>query len=297
MVRNLICIPDAELFLGGVSEMKKEPDDLLPIGVIAKAFGVNESRIRRMEAAGLLTPARVSNQSNYRYYDQENIFQIAVILTLKSFGFVNEDIREHLTHPNDFSFLYNKLLAKQEALALLIDQFSNRIKNSRRYQCDIVDYSGGYYYAQKIHLIPALDVILSETRSLLFRAVKKKLPVDYSRAPLMFTDCTDYRTYWHEDERDLTFCIPLRSDAGGDDVLFFPACKTLSLAWNHPMEDYPFVLSSINNMFAQYRFVQNGFLCATLDVANFSGRSLSSEDAFMHILVPIKESVSEDAEA
>ena len=51
---------------------KKYNSELFTIGAVAKSFGVSENTIRRMETAGLLTPA-VVKESGYRYYDYDNI--------------------------------------------------------------------------------------------------------------------------------------------------------------------------------------------------------------------------------
>ena len=88
--------------------------NLLPIGTVAKSYGISDNCIRRMEAAGLLKPAYISPESGYRYYDAANVSRIGSILTLRSFGFVNEDIKAHLNSSGDYSVLYDKLLKRQD---------------------------------------------------------------------------------------------------------------------------------------------------------------------------------------
>ena len=86
----------------------KNNPDLLTIGVVAKSFGVNENTIRRMEAAGLLSPALIKD-SGYRYYSHDNISRIKLILTLRSLGLIYDDMREFINDPSDFTPVYNKL--------------------------------------------------------------------------------------------------------------------------------------------------------------------------------------------
>ena len=80
--------------------------ELIPIGNIAKSFGISDNTIRRMEAAGLLTPAEIK-ESGYRYYDADNIFRIKTILTLRNFGLVYDDMREFFNSSGDFTLVYD----------------------------------------------------------------------------------------------------------------------------------------------------------------------------------------------
>ena len=100
----------------------EKKNGLLPIGIVAKSYGISENCIRRMEAADLLKPAYISRDSGYRYYDSANVSRIGTILTLRSFGFVNEDIKEYFESSGNYSVLYGKLLKKQQTLNRLIDK-------------------------------------------------------------------------------------------------------------------------------------------------------------------------------
>ena len=68
----------------------EKKNGLLPIGIVAKSYGISENCIRRMEAADLLKPAYISRESGYRYYDSANVSRIGTILTLRSFGIFGE---------------------------------------------------------------------------------------------------------------------------------------------------------------------------------------------------------------
>ena len=85
---------------------------LLPIGIVAKSYGISDNCIRRMEAAGLLQPAYISRESGYRYYDPANVSRIGTILTLRSFGFVNEEIKEHINNiiESNYNVVYKSKL-------------------------------------------------------------------------------------------------------------------------------------------------------------------------------------------
>ena len=62
--------------------MNKE--NLYPIGTIAKLFSVSVSILRHYEKIGLLIPAYIDKESNYRYYslDQFEVLNTIRYLTL-----------------------------------------------------------------------------------------------------------------------------------------------------------------------------------------------------------------------
>lgn len=62
----------------------------MKIGELAKHFGVAASKIRFLEASGLIEPTRLP--SGYREYDDNTIATLEVILQAQSFGFTLDEI-------------------------------------------------------------------------------------------------------------------------------------------------------------------------------------------------------------
>jgi MerR family transcriptional regulator, copper efflux regulator len=61
------------------------------IGVVSKLFGVAASKVRFLEAQGLLHPGRTA--SGYRHYNETAIERLSFILQAQSFGFTIEELR------------------------------------------------------------------------------------------------------------------------------------------------------------------------------------------------------------
>ncbi len=261
---------------------------LLPIGVVAKSYGVSENRIRRMEAAGLLKPVYVSEESGYRYYDSANISQIATILSLKSFGFVNEDIKEHFSHPGDYSELYRKLQDMQNVINDLVERMGRRIKNTNIYHCEIIEYEESYCLTKKVHVAFSLSAFSEIIRGMLYEAVLMQLPIDYTRAFLIKSDYMDYRKFKKEDEQDYTFCLPLRKKTEGHDIELIPKGKVVSFVWSFPGVDYKDIIPVIDKLLKSKGLTQIDTLRATYDIGGHTGPGVPTEDTIMHIFVPIK---------
>ena len=266
----------------------KNTDKLLPIGLVAKSFGVNESTIRRMESAGLLTPAYTAEKSKYRYYDSENIARISTILTLRYFGFTNKDIGEYFSNHRNYTELYNKLVQKQNALALLADKMRHRVKTSDRSGFEVLEYQEAYCLTKQVHMIPKMTDLSKLCKQFIFEAIKNEYPIDYTRAILIMTDCTDYRSYQRDCEQDLVIHIPLKRNTEKENVLFLPSRKVLSIEWSYPMKDFEAFIPLMDYLLSIYKARQNGPLCAAYDFGTYMGSDIDPGDTVMHIFVPFE---------
>ena len=63
----------------------------MQIGVVTKLFGVTASKVRFLEAQGLLHPGRTP--TGYRHYNKTAIERLSFILKAQSFGFRIKELR------------------------------------------------------------------------------------------------------------------------------------------------------------------------------------------------------------
>ncbi len=269
--------------------MEKTKPQLLPIGIVAQSFGVSENNIRRMEVAGLLTPAYISEQSKYRYYDYDNLSTIANILTLKSFGFINDDIRDFLKAPGNYSDAYEKLVEKQRAITLQLDKIGRRVKLEGTYHCETLSYSGTYCFARKVTMMPSIQNLSEFTQDILYDAVKAKYPIDYLRAVLIVTDCMDFRTYELYKEQELTFCVPMREKVVGDEIIFLPPSSAVSFTWNFTANDFNRSLPIIDQYMTSQSLKQSDTLRASYDVGEYMGKDIRPDESVLHLFVPFEQ--------
>ena len=272
----------------------KSTDDLVSIGPIAKSFGINESTIRRMETAGLLTPAYTTEKSKYRYYDSENIVRIASILTLKHFGFTNDDIWDYFKNQRNIAILYDRLIQKQNSLSLLVNKMRRRIKSSDHFEFEILEYMETYCVIKQARMLPSLTGISELFKQFIFEVIRNEYPIDYTRAVLIITKGTDFRNYQHDREQDLVFCIPLKRNIEKENVIFLASRKVLSVTWNYPMKDYKTLIPLIDQLFSIYEARQCGSLRAAYDYGKYLGSDIDQEDTVIHILIPIEQNGDHD---
>ena len=269
-------------------------DDLLPIGVLARSLGISESTIRRMEAAGLLTPAMKSDASNYRYYDSGNISHIIEILTLKSFGVQYAEMRDHFDHPGDYTLLYQSLLDKQRALNRQIDRLRRRLRADADNLVEFLEYSDAYGYTRQAEIVPDLPAFSELAQKLQFDAIKKKLPVSYTRPIMIITECEDFREFDVTRKQPLTFCLPLMKKAEGKDIRLFPGRKALAVHLSTPMNNFPALIRRVSDIFQARGLRQNGVMTVTYDVGSYMGQNIPIDATVLHALIPYETDTTEN---
>ena len=274
------------------SKTTSEKEGLLTIGTVAKSFGVNENTIRRIEAAGLLKPAYIAENSGYRYYDRENISLLAEIFSLRSFGFVYEDLNEYFKTPGDYSVLFEKLLEKQAAIDLLIQRFGRRLNTPDRLTCRIIQYAEAKCLFRKIRIVPNLKDIFDISVEFLFDIIQDGHPIDYTRALMILTDFTDYRTICWDSPREFTFCIPVMDSISPEiDLLHIPSSKAVSCGWtnaagvNQGLQD---VIEIIGRELAEHHLSQSGVLRVSFDICGYMGSGTAPRDTVIHFMVPFQ---------
>ena len=269
-----------------------EKENMLTIGVVAKSFGVNENTIRRIEAAGLLKPAYVSEHSGYRYYDSDNISLLTEFFALRSFGFIYEDLKEYLQTPGDYSGLYEKLLAKQAAIDLLVEKFSRRLNAPNHLQCRTVQFAGAVCMCRKTQWLPGKMHIFDFAKAFLFDLIRAGCPIDYTRSLLILSDCTEYRTFQWDRPQRLTFCIPLREGCAAEDgTLTVPPGAAITCGWSYAADkriDFREVIEKIDREFAENGLQQTGPLRAAFDICGYMRSETAPGDTVVQIMVPFR---------
>ena len=96
----------------------------MQIGVVAKLFGVTASKVRFLEAQGLLHPDRTPG--GYRHYNKTAVERLSFILQAQSFGFTIEELRrifaEGGSEPLRCEFVVEHMTKKLEELRRNIDR-------------------------------------------------------------------------------------------------------------------------------------------------------------------------------
>ncbi len=262
----------------------------LSIGTVARAFGVSENNIRRMEAAGLVHPARV--ESGYRLYSISNLSEIATVLTLKSFGFVYDDIRHHQSQPEDRNYLLEILMERQKHLEHLIRKLSRTNKDTFRFQWELSEYPATCCFVQSCTFVPTLSSVSEISRQLFYESIRRGLPIDYTRAILFNSDCRDYHEFNYRIKQPYEICVPLREFTEGDDIQVLPGAKAISLGWTNTDISMQSIFRLLEETMQAHRLTQSDTLRAALDISSYTGVDDPIQGSILHFVIPVTEKES-----
>ncbi len=103
---------------------EKTADHLYRIGLFAQMNRITVKALRFYEEQGLLLPAKIDEESGYRYYAMRQMETLHRILALKEAGFTIEDMKHLDASADERSFLLRKKNAILEKIAELTLQLS-----------------------------------------------------------------------------------------------------------------------------------------------------------------------------
>ena len=109
------------------------------IGEFSKLTNVPVKTLRYYDEIDLFKPIETDFLSNYRYYTEEQISDLEIILELKEAGFLLEEIKSHWNNWQDVDFLNQKQKVYEERENLnkkikKIDELRTRISNGMIYK-------------------------------------------------------------------------------------------------------------------------------------------------------------------
>ena len=106
--------------------MKTNEKKYFQITEAAHACGLSRSTLMRMEEKGLLTPARIAEESGRRYYDCHDVARILQIEKFKSMGLGTEQIVDYFANGGETSALLRALESRLHDLERSVEELRLR---------------------------------------------------------------------------------------------------------------------------------------------------------------------------
>lgn len=100
---------------------------MFSIGEFSSASGIPVRTLRFYHEEGLLVPAEVDRETNYRSYDHRNLGLARVIVALRELEFSLDEIREILADCRDDADVLGHLERKRVSFAQLVGHYENLI--------------------------------------------------------------------------------------------------------------------------------------------------------------------------
>ncbi len=148
--------------------------------------------LRYYDQRGLLTPARVDDDTGYRYYTADQLSRLHRILALKDLGFSLAQIARVLEADVPVAELRGMLRLKQAEAQRLIDGEQTRLAH----------IAARLRYLEQEEALPAYDIVLKPVAPLLIASVRAAIPTVDDLGPLWGTLAAYLR------DRDLPWAAP-----------------------------------------------------------------------------------------
>lgn len=106
------------------------------ISQFANLMGISVKTLRYYDSIDLFKPAEIDLFSNYRYYNQKQIDDLKLILTLKDLGFTLSEIKNNWQNLSDEFFINQKSkilrdIENSKNNIKKIDDLRSRLKNGK----------------------------------------------------------------------------------------------------------------------------------------------------------------------
>jgi len=116
-------------------------EQFMRIGEIAAFFNVSVKAVRIYEKRGIIKPAKIDNETGYRYYTVDQVQQLNALIELKALGFSLAEIKTimagGLTNDDFMAALARKKMAWQDVISAAdnkigaIDKITERLSTSK----------------------------------------------------------------------------------------------------------------------------------------------------------------------
>lgn len=148
---------------------------LYKIGELADAYGVSSDIIRHYDKIGLLKP-NIVRENGYRYYSIDQVFELELILNLRSVDMPLEDIKTVMNKNTDKTNIKSILLSQSQALKERIQSLESMLEKTEQY-LEIVDPEHddfNFWHIGKRPLIHSLSEVFSTVSLPSMGAIREK---------------------------------------------------------------------------------------------------------------------------
>lgn len=212
------------------------------IGEFSRITGLTVKALRLYHEKGILVPARVDEESGYRYYGPDDAARARLIVRLRDLEFSLEEIREILRHADEGDIL-DTLEARRRELSGRIRRYQRAVRELRRIvgqereARSIMDTASDAIEEKDLGPQLIAGVRMKGHYSDCgkgFAKIGKALGRHMTGKPF----CLYYDGEYREGDADLEACVPLKREAAADgiDVRTLPGGRCVALLHRGPYE-------------------------------------------------------------
>lgn len=212
------------------------------IGDFALITGMSVKILRNYHENGLLVPSRIDRESGYRYYDEHQIRQAAIIKTLKNWSFTLKEIGEILVECHEDGDLVEIVRRKQV-------EVQEKMKKLRGIDADLSMLITTEEENIKMKLNGSNKLIIKELDAIGIISISYRGRFDecgkymgqlfrIAKSKVAGTVFNMYPEDMDLNEPEVTVCLPVKSELNHRDVQYtiLPAVRVISVIHNGPYD-------------------------------------------------------------
>lgn len=183
------------------------------IGEFSKITFLTVKALRYYDDIGLLIPAKTDEETNYRYYDDDNFRKAMYIKLLKNYDFTIKEIQEIVPKINDSEDLSGFLLEKHEQIQNKIASF-RKLQKKIENEVDRLKEDMVMSQERDISIIETEEVLVASIRykgkyedvGIYLKKIYKEVGANAVSAPFSLYYDEDYT----EENADIEIAVPIK---------------------------------------------------------------------------------------
>lgn len=261
------------------------------IGQVCKCCGISRSTILRMESRGLLSPARVDENTGYRYYDIYNVTKVLHIQMFLNMGLTYDDAYSYYesvgNSPEILAALENRLALVRKAY----EEMKLRMDNKQHLKLEIITLPE-YVCYQKEFKGATWDEKYRDMYDLFGEVIEKGYrPLISER---LFTVSKYNGGQEKESENAYICCVPLEPSCADADTVFHPSCTAVSMLCYGNEKTAKKAHAEFDERIRALGLKPKGYILGMGIVSGYTGKEFSQENYVSRLIVPIEDLDNEE---
>lgn len=258
---------------------------LFTVGQVCKCCGISRSTILRMEDRGLLSPARVDENTGYRYYDIYNITKILHIQMFLSMGLTYDDAYSYYASSGKSPELLTALESRLALLTRAYEEMKLRMDDKQHLQMEIITLPENVCY-QKEFKGASQDDKYRDMYNLFGEAVEKGYrPLISER--LFVINNNDLSA--KKGENTYICCVPLEPSCADEHTVFYPSCTAFSMLCYGNYQAISKAHAEFDEKIRSLGLKPIGHTRGIGIVSGYTGKEFSQEKYVSRLVVPIED--------
>ena len=255
------------------------------IGQVCKCCGVSRSTILRMESRGLLSPARVDENTGYRYYDIYNVTKVLHIQMFLNMGLTYDDAYSYYSSNGKSPELLAALKNRIALLTRAYEEMKLRMNDKQHLQLDIITLPEYVCYQKEFKGASWSDKYRDMYN--LFGEVVEKGYRPLISERLFVINNNDGRE--KEGENTYICCVPLEPSCADENTVFYPSCTAISMLCYGNEQATSKAYAEFDEKIRALGLKPTGCKRGIGIVSGYTGKEFSRENYVSRLIVPIED--------